>query len=462
MRANNYDQKSLPEKNWLAKIEEYASGHTLLVLIILISLTLLAGTFRLRVDAPDFNKGETTSWWGITLNLVRGFGYSLCNQYYFPFCSAAASATAMREPAPILLFAGVALLFKESLLAAGMAELILLIGIMVSLFFLTREWTGSSSAGFLSAVIWAIYPRSMPLISQVSGDLLAGLGVTFGILFTLRARKSNRSQDLLLAGLGLGIAVMSRSAMLMIAITVAAGLIVERWDLRKNLFQWLRSASLVISVVTIIMTPWLIRTKLVLGRPLIGSSLVGYNIYRHNYMLGTNDYFHNVGNDEGWNAIQTLVARRTDLLGTENEAQMDVVYREEGLKIIAANPVHYVLLSGYRFFMLWFDWRVSESFGYPMGLVEYAIALLQATLLIFTVIGLKNNLRQTWPLWASLIMVSMAYMAVDSRMHYTIPIMPLVISLSAAGALRINNNNFGIVRSTISRKQQQCILHLHC
>ncbi len=423
--------------NWLEKAEEYLSNHTLLALIILVSLTILAGSFRLRVDTPDFNKGETTSWWGITLNLVHGFGYSLCNQYYFPFCSATSSATAMREPAPILLFAGVAWLSKESLLAAGVTELLLLTGVMVTLFFLTREWTGSSSAGFLSAIIWIVYPRAMPLISQVSGDLLAGLGVTFGILFTLRARKSDNIRDWILAGIGLGIAVMSRSVMLMVTLTVIAGLIIERWDLRNNYSDWIRPSLLTFAVVLIIMTPWIVRTKLVFGRPLIGSSLVGYNIYRHNYMLGTNDYFHNVGNDESWVAIQSLVARRTDLLGTENEAQMDLVYREEGLKIIAANPVHYILLSGYRFFMLWFDWRVSESFGYNMGLVEYAVALLQLTLLIFAFIGSKNNLPEAWPLWASLIMVTISYMAVNSRMHYTIPIMPLVISLAAAAVFRV-------------------------
>jgi len=33
-------------------------------------------------------------------------------------------------------------------------------------------------------------------------------------------------------------------------------------------------------------------------------------------------------------------------------------------------------------------------------------------------------------------------MAVDSRLHYTIPIMPLVISLSAAGVVRLSNKNF--------------------
>ncbi|MCX6060445.1 MAG: glycosyltransferase family 39 protein, partial [Chloroflexi bacterium] len=287
-------------------------------------------------------------------------------------------------------------------------------------------------------IIWVIYPRAMPLISQVSGDLLAGLGVTFGILFTLHARKTDSIRDWILAGIGLGIAVMSRSAMLMVALTVIAGLTIDRWNLRKNYREWIRPSLLIFAVVLIIMTPWIIRTKLVFGRPLIGSSLIGYNIYRHNYMLGSNDYFRNIGNDESWAAIQALVARRTDLLGTENEAQMDLVYRDEGLKFIAANPVHYILLSKYRFFMLWFDWRVSEAFGYPMGFNEYIMVAVQVVLLFFAFIGAKNNLRATWPLWASLILVTISYMAVNSRMHYTIPVMPLVLSLAAVGALRFN------------------------
>ena len=117
---------------------------------------------------------------------------------------------------------------------------------------------------------------------------------------------------------------------------------------------------------------------------------------------------------------------------------MDLAYRDEGVKIIKANPVHYVLLSGYRFFMLWFDWRVSEAFGYPMGFNEYMMVAVQAVLLFFAFTGAKNNLCGTWPMWAILILVTISYMAVNSRMHYTIPVMPLVMSLAAAGVLRLN------------------------
>lgn len=418
------------------RIAEYISAHTYLILTLIAVFTWLVGILVLRQSPPDLHNGETVSWWGIALNLVHGYGYSLCNQYYFPFCNASTSYTAMREPAPVLLFAGIALLFKESLLAASLTELMLHIGIVIAVFYLTREWAGPF-AGLLAALAWAVYPRVYILIPQVSGDLLAGLGVTAGIFFVMKARRTDNIRDWLLAGLALGMAVMSRSAMSMVALTVIAGCMIERWKLREHIWNWLRPILLVTAMVAVFMAPWLIYTDTVFGRPLIGSSLVGYNIYRHNFTVATNNYLHYVGNDEGWAAIQALLARRTDLTGSENEAQMDVVYRHEGLKIIAANPAHYVLLSAYRFFMLWFDWQVSVGFGYPMGLTEYSLVALQLILLILAFVGLRNNLRLTWPVWASLIMVTLAYIAVDSRMLYTGPVMPLVISLSAAGVLRL-------------------------
>jgi hypothetical protein len=413
------------------RIENYLSTHAKELLTILALLAGLIGFVYLLANPPLPNAGETVSWWGIAVNLARGYGYSLCNQYYFPFCNVAGPATAMREPAPVLLFAGIARLFHESLLAAGIMELCLYIGVIIAIYHLTRDWAGPL-AGLLAALIWALYPRSMSLIPQVSGDLLAALSVTVGILFVQRGRNSDQTRDWLLAGLGLGLAVLSRSAMLVVALTVLAGLAIERWNLRQHIFDWLRPSLLMLAVVASLLTPWLVRTQRVFGRPLIGSSLVGYNIYRQNYMLASNDYFRNVGTDEGWQAIQTLLARRTDLTGLENEAQMDVIYRQEGLKIIEANPVHYVLLSGYRFFMLWFDWRVSESFGYPMGFREYAMVVIQLVLMVLALLGLRGNGRALWPLWASLVMVTLAYMAVNSRLHYIVPVMPLTMSLAAA------------------------------
>jgi hypothetical protein len=313
------------------------------------------------------------------------------------------------------------------------AELFLHIGVVITLFFLTRQLAGPL-AGLIASLAWAVYPEAIGLISQVSGDLLAALGVTLGVLFILRARDSNRVRYWLLGGMGLGIAALSRSATLAISCAIILGLLIERWRLEGRLCRRLYPALWVGLVVAAFVTPWFLRNDLVFRQPVLGSTLVGYNIYRQNYRLGAGNYFHYVGTTEGWQAIQALVARRTDLLGTENEARMNQVYLKEGLKVIAQHPAAYLLLSLFRFLPLWLDWGVSAAFGYSPGVLGYAMMAVQSILLVLALLGVLRNWRRTWPLWAGIAALSAAYMAVDSRMLYIVCVMPLVISLSAISA----------------------------
>jgi hypothetical protein len=185
------------------------------------------------------------------------------------------------------------------------------------------------------------------------------------------------------------------------------------------------------------MAPWWIRNKVTLGRTIIGSSLTGYNLYRHNYMIETDHYLRYVGPEEGAQAIKELISRQSDLDSDENEAQFDLVYRGEALKIIKAQPAKYILLSAYRFFPLWFDWKIAEAYGHPTTRYGYEVMVLQALLLVLACVGLRKNVSQAWPLWGSIVVISLTYMAVDARLLYVMPVMPLVISLSAAGANNI-------------------------
>ncbi len=415
--------------NQIRRLRWIIASNAVYFLFLLSAFTWLGGILILRLRPPDITLGETASWWTTSINLIHGRGYSLCITYYFPFCNAANQLTAAREPLPVLVFAAVALFFKDSLLAAGMAEVVLHIGIVITVFFLTRELAGPFT-GLIASLAWAVYPEAIGLISQVSGDLLAALGITLGILFILRARKSDRRHEWLLGGAGLGIAALSRSATLVIPVAMIICLIVERWKLKSRIRDRLVPGISVGLVVAALMTPWLIRNELVFHQPVLGSTLVGYNVYRQNYMLGQGNYFRYVGTTEGWQAIQRLIARRTDLLGNENEARMNKIYLQEGLRVIAGQPAAYVRLSLFRILPLWLDWGVSEAFGYSPGVWEYALMVLQSILLVLALIGLRRNFRRTWPLWTS----SAAYMAVDSRMLYIVCVMPLIISQSVIGA----------------------------
>jgi hypothetical protein len=197
-----------------------------------------------------------------------------------------------------------------------------------------------------------------------------------------------------------------------------------------------RPASIIGLAVLALLGPWVARNAVALGRPVIGSTLTGYNLYRNNYMLATDNYLRFVGPDEGEAAIKALIAQRPDLRGTENEAQMEAVYRTEALHLIAANPVQYALLSVYRFLPLWFNWQFREAYGEHSRAVDYVMMAQQAFLLITALLGLRGNGSQAWPLAAGAVFFSLAHMAVVAQMRFVIPVMPMVTSLSAAGILQ--------------------------
>ena len=403
-------------------------------------LGILLSAVVMLIHPPSLKSGETDSWWMISLNLIHGHGYSLCLDQYFPFCGSSNQVTAMREPLPALLFALGAWIGKESLWVAEIVEAAIYLAIILSVYYLTCEWA-DSRAGVMASLLWAIYLPALELIPQVSGDLLAALCGTIGIRFTMRARKTQWSRDWFVAGVGLGLAVMSRSATLVIALCVIMGQIFESWREHLGPKMIIRPALLLSSLLFLSLAPWLIRNQLSLERPIIGSSLTGYNLYRHNYMLDQPHYFRYVGPKEGVQAIGDLISRHPDLRGDENEAQMDLIYRTEALQIIRSHPTQYILLSAYRFFPLWFDWKIAESYGRQTNRYGYLIMVVQAMLLILAFQGLKKKASLTWPLWGSILVISLAYMAVDARLLYVMPVMPLVMSLSAVGVTRLLRND---------------------
>jgi len=436
--------KPISQINWNLQLKTfltYLDTHSTRILVFITLSTFLIGIVVINAHPPSLQWGQTGSWWPIALNLEHGQGYAFCAQVYFPLCGPDNQITASREPAPVLLFAALARLTRDSLITTAYIEILLHILVVWGIFLLTRQWS-SPRAALFAASMWAVYPPALRLIPQLSGEMLATVCVTFGIVFLMRARGSNRTQDWLLAGFAFGVAALSRSAVLVIVGVVVVGLFFEHCQARQRYTTWLRPVLLVSLVVTSMIIPWVVRNKIALGKPVLGTTLTGYVIYRHNHILGSQDYLHYVGSQEARQAIQLLLARHPDLRGKVNEVEMDAFYRQEGIKVILNHPVRYALLSAFRFFPLWLNWQVREAYGNPSNGLDYSIMGLQILLLILAVAGLRGNVRRTWPLWASVAATSLAYMAIDSQLRYLVPVMPLVISLGTTGGIKLFNNLF--------------------
>jgi len=423
-----------------SRLVHWVEVHRRLALGLILLLALAFGAVRIGTDPPTMSTGQTERWWPVVLDLLQGQGYVQCIPEYFPFCGAGNRVTAMREPAPVLLFAAAARLAGPSLLAASILELVLNLAIVLGVFLLTREWAGGRAA-LLAALFWAAYLPAIKLVPQVSAELLAAVGVTWGVFSYLRARRTGRARDWVAAGACMGVGGLSRSPLLVVALVLAAGLLVSppaATD-RGRRFSWplLRPAVLFSLAVLAVISPWLARNDAVFGRPM-PSTLVGYNLYRHNHMIAADRFSPRfVGSDEARQAILALVSRRPDLRGSENEAQMDAVYKSEALRVIVAHPARYFFLCAYRFLPLWFNWGIKEAGGGRTGALDYLMILQQIVLLVTALAGWRCRRPLAWPLAIGVVALSVAYMAVNSQMRFIIPVMPLVASLSAMGCLSV-------------------------
>lgn len=413
--------------------------------------------FAFLLDAPrlwfmpiSVQSGETASWWPIVENVEDGDGYTDCITAYFPFCKSTNQVTAEREPAPVFLFAAVSLLTRDTLTAAAFVEIVLNLVIVAGVFALARAVAGIRIALF-AALLWTLYlPPVKSAIAEVSGDLLATCCLTWGIFLFLRANRSNRSWEWIVAGLCLGVAALSRSALLAVPCILALGIVcrpdaahdTERPSLRSRL----RPAALLLLACGLALSPWLARNYVVFGRPVLGTTLTGYNLYRENATLPTDNYTHFVGGPEADRAIASLIARRTDLTGKENEAQMDAVYRGAALHLIAAEPLRYAIASLARFPMLWFDWTVPQAYGNRYTGLDYLVMCQQGLLLLAAIAGTWCLRWRAWPLVSGVVVVTLLYMAVIGRLYLLVPVMPLVIVLSTVGCAWIGQKGW---RATI-------------
>jgi 4-amino-4-deoxy-L-arabinose transferase-like glycosyltransferase len=411
-------------------------AHSIAVLVLIACLALALNITIIMNQPPTIQSGETAHWWPLIVNLIHGHGYAMCEPEYFPFCSPSNQLTASREPVPVFIFAVVALLTNQSFLAASILEIGLYLAILLITFFLTRALSNTRAA-LVAALMWAVFIPGLELVPQVSGDLLACLFLTLSMFFLMCARKTDRWWDWLLAGIGLGMGILSRSAMIFILPVLVFGLLWEGWAIARK--QWSGFVKRIwvsvgmVLIVSAMMLPWLVRNTMVFGNPVLGTTLSGYNLYRHNYMLGSDDYLRYIAGEEAHQAILAFIGRHPELRGTENETQMNNLYTREALKVIAARPLRYAELVIYRFLPLWFDWQIDEAYGANTPHLDYYEMAVQAFLLVTAMIAVWKTWRRSWPLWATIVIYCLAYMAVVGQLRYLVGVTPIVMGLSATG-----------------------------
>ncbi|HNO30816.1 MAG TPA: glycosyltransferase family 39 protein [Anaerolineales bacterium] len=399
--------------------------------ILLLAILLAVRTYSSHLDQFTFNTENGA--WNIAANLIHGEGYSACDKDYFPFCGPENQATAMREPVSVFVMALAQTIYPHH--DAGMfAQTLLYLFTTYAIYILMRE-QGDIRVALLASLFWTL---SIPVFLEVqrdNGHLAGALFYSIGLLYIFRATARNLTHDFLLAGIFMGLAALSRSIFL--GITVGLGCALFMYQYRTRNPSQVFKSLIFVTATLLIIAPWALRNQVVLGSPISGSSLTGYNIFRMNYFLGDKPFTpHYVGPAESRQVVDKLIAEG-DLTGQENEAEMQEFFSAAGKRIILQHPVRYILLSLYRFVILWFNLGVDAAYNNPPTLLNRLAIIQQVFILIFVMFGFLKGYRKFWLPALALFLGCAAYMAVNSQVRYLVDMMPNIAILSAMGISEI-------------------------
>lgn len=417
----------------MMRFSELLNRRYKLFLLLCILCMILLDLVVILARPLDLTEGGSSTWWMITKNLENGNGYKACDEAYVPNCMLTDQTTAIREPLPVLIYALLGTMTNNAPPAFQLTQLAFNLLICWLVFLLTQE-LGGRALGVIAALAWSVFLPTLRMEAHISGDLIAGSLVAAGTLFLVRAVKHGGLGQWIGFGFMFGLAVLSRSSALLIAFALFLGTLIFLWAQKKRFEkQWM--IGLIVSGLALGLTvsPWVIRNQIAFGKPILGTTLVGYNLYRHNAIVMKEVFPHYVGSDEGYREIEALVARIPELQTPINEARVDAIFRREALRVISANRGEYLELVLFRFFPLWFNVGVLEQYGQEMLVLDYFVIAQQALLLVAFLIALWKGNWFLRMLALSVPFFMLGYMAIDSQLRYMIPAMPLVISVSVIG-----------------------------
>lgn len=416
--------------NALVSIGARLEKNHRLVLVGACAIALVLGLWRVNAHPATSEAGQTDNFWPIANHLLDGEGYSLCYPLYYPFCPEGdRTPTAMREPMPVLLFAAAAAISGRSLLFTLHVQLLLFVGSVLLVHRFTRGLIHQRGAS-LAALAWAVYLPVSGLLNQLSGDITGTFFLMLSACTLLTAQQKKTTTWWMLSGASLGVAALSRSAMLLMALPWCVAVVRSAGGLSR----WRSASGPVFAMgasMLLVMSPWALRNKMVFGKAWLGTSMNGYNIWRMNSQVATDEPLHYVDSFEADTMSQRLLARRTDLTGTENEAAMDKVYSEEAMAAIKRDPVKYIRLCVYHAMQLFTNIGVKQTYGVALTMGDHLALLQQLFYLALGFIG-AWAMRREGLIWILAIAVQAAgYSAMVAQMRYLIPVMPFFIAFAA-------------------------------
>lgn len=268
-----------------------------------------------------FFRSDGTEYQTLVKNIVYNGEFSLDQRA--PFVP-----TDYRTPGYPFWLAIIYLVFKSFTPAIFMG--VVVFALSAPLVYLIGKEIFSEKIAFLSAVLFAIEPWALFQSSFLVAEQIFLPFLLFSVYLFCRYLNSKNNTFLYSASLFLGITVLIRPAALyFIFIFVFLAFIAER---KNYIFRSLKTSALTILIFIVVLSPWLIRNKVVLNTWQLSSTASNGVLYIESYML--NKYLGKITDEHEWErAAQILGTYDFESMKRINNAKILADYAIKEIKV---------------------------------------------------------------------------------------------------------------------------------
>ena len=385
-------------------------------------LTVVARVIYFLVLSPTSPEWSPSAlprdgWLAIATNLATGRGYSIGSLLTY-FTTDTLVPTAARSPFPVLVLTAVVRVFGSHWYYPSLVLAWCCSGIVaVSAYWVAVRVSGREWLGLWTGLVFAVYLSEMYITTTFavcSEPIFSALLAGYIVLSITAVDRCSISRAIGAATL-LALAALSRPAVLFLPVVPMAWML---FRLRRRALAMMLAFALTFVAFQI---PWIARNMLVLGKPVVTTTLGGFVLYRHNGMIADGEYHIGYALRDFRRMVAELAATRGRTLQSFTEPELNDLLSAEGWRIIRAYPWRYLRLSAYRTIWIWY----ADNSGRGLYAVQNAL------LYLLTFIGLVYAARSREPLYG-LLALNVAYFvvvhsAINVQYRFICPVMPLVI-----------------------------------
>lgn len=319
-----------------------------LAFLIRVIFFLIAHRYYEEAWSPE--KIGINEWLEIAQNFAAGKGFSHGSlMTYFPI-GGGLEPTAARSPVPVLVLSAVLLVFGEHFYYALFVQSWMFSAASAALLYILAQKTlGSPGKALAVSLIYCFYLPEM----YISTAYAAGSESLFTFLLMLyfylviRETETPKVKLALAAGVVFALAFLSKPVILFLPLLYMGRAVLKHGK------KAAASIGGFMAVFILCVSPWIIRNQIVMGKPVLTTTLGGYNLLRHNWLISRGEYRLCTAEDFLPMVNQVIEESRSDMKAL-NEIRLNDLFTRKAKEIISEYPDRYLKLTAVRSVWLWY------------------------------------------------------------------------------------------------------------